>query len=875
VHDSRVGQLIDLFERALEVPQPQRTEFLERLCAGDPSLGAEVSALLAANESATGYFNALAERLLSPDVSRVGGPSPANGDAGAALRRQLEAALGDAYRLLDELGGGMSRVFLAEETKLGRKVVIKVLPPELAEGAGAERFRREIQLVAQLQHPHIVPLLTSGSAGSLLYYTMPFVPGESLRARLTRDGPLPVGDARAIWRDVIEALAHAHASGVVHRDVKPGNILLARRSAFVSDFGIARAMEAAAGDARDTAPGLAIGTPAYMAPEQVTGDRDADHRVDVYAAGLVMYEMLEGRLPFACDSARELILSRLTRDPSPITRPDCPPELAGLVGRCLAKSPAARPATAEALLTQLEKIPTTSTTRKAVTPVGRAPRRRERRVILYGAAAVALAASLVAVRPLIHHGLGAVGGATTSEESIAVMPLTNYSTDPSDSALADGMTKELIATLARVRNLRVVGRRSVFALRDQRLDPRQMAESLRVTSFIQGGFQKIGQRVRMQVRLVEARDNAIRWSETYDRDMVDIFAMQDSISRAVTRKLGIEGAGSSSTRRYFPRIESYVWYLRALAHTDASESDRRQVTDYLDRAIAADSNFAPAYVRLTDAYLFDRGDVAGRERELNARAEQAALKAVALDDSLAEAHRALGDAFMENSPRPEMPALRDWAGAEAEYKKALALNPRATNLYDSLSLLYMWTGRLAESLTAARAELEIDPFNYGAVRRLALALAMNGHCDEAITRLRPLQTMSAPGNIAGVITGECYAAKRMWPEAIAEFRWAKESGARTALPFLGYALARAGHRDEAMNVLSDLLTGRTYGHGAFGIASVYAGLGNYDEAFAWLDKAVDEGSMRPPIMGPMFDDLRRDPRFARVKKRLGLIGNRE
>jgi serine/threonine-protein kinase len=188
---------------------------------------------------------------------------------------------------------------------------------------------------------------------------MPFVAGESLHARLARDGPLPIRDARTIWRDVLDALAHAHASGVVHRDIKPGNILLSARNALVIDFGIARAMEAAAGDATEAAAGLTIGTPAYMAPEQVSADGRADHRVDIYAAGLVMYEMLEGRLPFACDSARKLTLARLTRDPSPITRPDCPAELAALVMRCLARAPAARPHSVEALLAELEVIPTT------------------------------------------------------------------------------------------------------------------------------------------------------------------------------------------------------------------------------------------------------------------------------------------------------------------------------------------------------------------------------------------------------------------------------------------------------------------------------------------------------------------------------------
>jgi tetratricopeptide (TPR) repeat protein len=279
---------------------------------------------------------------------------------------------------------------------------------------------------------------------------------------------------------------------------------------------------------------------------------------------------------------------------------------------------------------------------------------------------------------------------------------------------------------------------------------------------------------------------------------------------------------------------------------------------------------------LASVDIGDLGDIPGKQHQLLAQVERVALRAVALDDSLAEAHVALGWARMLKSPRPGMPGLRDWAASEAEFRKAAALNDSVGSawspygLYSGLSLLYMWTERPTEQLNAARAELEIDPFDYSAIRRLALALSINGRCDEAIDRLRPLQAVSAPGNIAGVITGQCYAAKEMWPEAIAEFRWAMEKGARTALAFLGFALARAGRRDEAMQVLSDLRSGRKYSHGAFGIASVYAGLGNYDEAFLWLDKAVDEDTLRPLIMLPMFEDLRRDPRFARVMKRVGL-----
>jgi eukaryotic-like serine/threonine-protein kinase len=859
LEESRVEKLIELFERAVDMPRARRTEFVEQACGDDAALGLELRSLLEAHASAPDYFDELAEKLVTPAYTAIrGAPRQAGG---AVLLQQVQAALGNSYHVLRELGGGMSRVFLAEEMKLGRKVVIKVLPPEMAASASAERFRREIQLAAQLQHPHIVPLLTSNSADSFLYYTMPFVAGESLRARLARDGPLPVRDARDIWRDVLDALAHAHASGVIHRDIKPGNILLAARNALVSDFGIARAIEAAGEQAIETTPGLTIGTPAYMAPEQVTGDKDADHRVDIYAAGLVMYEMLEGRLPFSSDSTRELILARLTRDPTPISRSDCPPNLASLVMQCLEKAPGARPQSAEFLLAELEAIDTGHRTAQPPRP---------RRVLQYSLAALALAAAMLGGRELLQDRPppGSAAAAATADPSIAVLPLTNLSADPADAVLADGMTEELISMLSRLGTLRVIPSTSVYALKDQRMDLRQIAESLRVSHVLEGGVQKVGQRLRLQARLVDARDGSTRWSETYDREMGDIFAVQAEISAAVTRELdvrlsGREASGRSSVRRYTPSIEAYEWYLRGMdLALMRSAAGRQQSVDYFNRAIAADSNFAAAYAGLAHKYLAEAGAAPGNQRESLARAERVARKAVALDDSLAEAHVALG--WVRS-------AQRDWASAEAELKLAIALDPRAPRAFEGLARVYVWTGPPSEQLAAAQAGLNVDPFSHSAIREMAISLSMNGRCDEAIERLRPLKALSPPAGVAGVIMGQCYAAKAMWREAIAEFRWAMEtSDARAALSFLGYALARAGHRDEAKTILSDLLAGRKYSHGAFGIASVYAGLGDFDKAFVWFDKSMDENSVRVYLMGPMFADLQRDPRFARLKKRMGL-----
>ena len=277
------------------------------------------------------------------------------------LENRLQAALGSAYRIEQELGGGgMSRVFLAEEVRLGRRVVVKVLPPEMAAGVSAERFEREIQLAAKLQHPHIVPLLTAGARGDLLYYVMPHIAGESLRARIAHERALPVGETVRILRDVCDALAYAHGHGVVHRDVKPDNVLLSGKHALVTDFGVAKAVASSSGAGTLTSLGMALGTPAYMAPEQAAGDPTVDHRADLYAVGALGYELLAGRTPFGGLSPQGMLAAQVTATPDPVTlhRDSVPPALAALIMRCLAKHPADRPQSAEELLGQLEAMAT-------------------------------------------------------------------------------------------------------------------------------------------------------------------------------------------------------------------------------------------------------------------------------------------------------------------------------------------------------------------------------------------------------------------------------------------------------------------------------------------------------------------------------------
>jgi len=289
------------------------------------------------------------------------------------LTERLQAVLGPAYRVEKELGGGgMSRVFLAEEVDLGRRVVVKVLPPDMAAGVNVERFRREIQLAAKLQHPHIVPLLSAGASGDLLYYVMPFIEGESLRAKLAREGELPVAEALRILRDVVDALSYAHGHHVVHRDIKPDNVLLSGKHALVTDFGVAKAVAESTGKHTLTSMGVALGTPAYMAPEQATADPHTDHRADIYALGALAYEMLSGRPPFMAMNAQAMLAAHVTEAPEPVTkhRTTVPEPLNQLILRCLEKKPADRWQRAEELLPHLEAILTPT---GGITPTGTQP----------------------------------------------------------------------------------------------------------------------------------------------------------------------------------------------------------------------------------------------------------------------------------------------------------------------------------------------------------------------------------------------------------------------------------------------------------------------------------------------------------------------
>ncbi|HUQ19778.1 MAG TPA: protein kinase [Gemmatimonadaceae bacterium] len=863
MEETRISRLSRLFDEALSLAPIERAEFLKAQRLNDAELGDELIALVDAHASSSTFFEKLSGDVIAPVYDAIANTSQDRSVLLSALQNELK----DSYRIEGELtGGAMSRVFVAEDIKLRRKVVLKVLPPEMLQSVNADRFRREIQFVAQLQHSHIVPLLTTDSVGSVLYYTMPFVAGESLRTRIARDGALTSSNAIRIWCDILDALAYAHGHGVIHRDIKPANILLTERNALVTDFGIARAFEAASEDAQSTATGLVIGTPAYMAPEQISGDAPVDQRVDIYAAGLVMYEMIEGHSPFQARSTRELVLAHLTRDPQPITRQDCPPEVAVLIMQCLAKNPGDRPASAEQVLSSIDQTSTRGSGDYARTSVAasKPPFSRRispfRRTIPYAIAGMAILAAVIGFAKFRGKN---VAPAANGAESLAVMPLVNLSRDPLDAGVADGMTEELIATLSRNSNLRVAGSTSAFAFRDHKSTAHQIADSLGVTSLLEGSIQKIGTRLRIQVRLVNGSDGSTRWSETYDRNFEDVFAVQDDIARSVSSELSARldarARNNAPTRRYRPNIAAYEWYLRGMDVTLLrSDSGQLKGLEYFNRAIALDSSFAAAYAGLTRMYL-QMGTRSREQNDLVGRGLAAALKAVSLDSSSAEAYVGLGWAELANGKNLK---------AEQDFKRAMTLDAHAPRLHEGLARVYLNLDRPADELIEARAGVADDPFSYSAIRELALALNISGRCDESLKLLAPLKALSPPAAVSGIIRGMCYAQKQMWAEAISEFQWAGKFQASAAPAFLGFSYARSGNLPEARKILADLLANKKYSRGAFGIAIIYTGLRDYDQAFEWLEKAAKAHQLGAYIMDPIFADLHRDPRFEHLKLEL-------
>jgi TolB-like protein/Flp pilus assembly protein TadD/tRNA A-37 threonylcarbamoyl transferase component Bud32 len=626
------------------------------------------------------------------------------------LLELLRAALGDAYTIERELGGGgMSRVFVAQERALGRKVVVKVLPPELAAGVSIDRFRREIQLAASLQHPHIVPLLAAGQAENLLYYTMPLIEGESLRAKLAREGGLPIPEAMRILREVVDALAYAHAHGVVHRDIKPDNVLISTNHAVVTDFGVAKAISEATGEASLTSVGVALGTPAYMAPEQASADPHVDHRADIYSTGALAYEMLTGRPPFTGATAAQVLAAQVTRTPEPLSqhRSTVPAVVAEVVMRCLEKHPADRWQSADDLLHQLEALATPSGGTVPVAAV--APVRRARRLQVPLLTAVAIAALGVGFFLITRARAPSAPATGSDRKMVAVLPFKNLGSTE-DEYFADGITEEITARLAGLHGLGVISRTSTMQYKNTTKTMKQIGQELGVGYVLEGSIRwertaGRGNRVRVTPQLIRVSDDTHLWANVYDTTLADIFAVQSSIAERVSAALDValadperQALGAQPTKN----LDAYGYYLRGLDYFNRSyaEKDLRNAVAMFDQAVRLDPAFALAYARLALAHDGLYWFIESTDERL-ALMKQAADRSLELDSALLEGHVALGYYYYHGH--------NDYDRALAQFAIAQQGQPSNSEVWAAVGFVQRRQGRLEEALASFHKAFDLDP----------------------------------------------------------------------------------------------------------------------------------------------------------------------
>lgn len=746
---------------------------------------------------------------------------------------QLQRTLGDRYRIEREIGrGGMATVFLAEELHPRRQVALKVLAPDLARSTARDRFLREVELASNLTHPHIVPIFTAGEIGELLYYVMPYIEGQSLRARMLQEGKLSVEDALEITSEVGGALQYAHSQGVVHRDIKPENILLSNGHAVVADFGIARALCAACGD-NITLAGMPIGTPGYMSPEQAMGE-EVDQRSDLYSLAAMLYEMLAGQPPFYGQTLAAIIRARYTEPTPSLHR-------AGWAG-----SDTIDQAIQRAL--QLEPDQRFDSVKAFLATI--IPRR--------------FGDFLPSALPVFH-------ASPHPEKSVAVLPFANLSPDPDNEYFSDGITDDIITQLSKVRGLHVTSRTSVMRYKQTTKSVAQISSELGVANVLEGSVRRAGNRVRVVAQLIDAKTDKHMWADRYDRELTDIFEIQGEIAERIVDALEATLTPADKERlgkKPTDNLSAYNLYLQGRFHWNRfTPTGVQRGLEFFERAAELDGEYALAYAGVADSYLLMGAPLAQLPpKEAFRKAKAAALRALALDDTLADAHATLGAVYTWFE--------WDWTAAEQELERALELDPANEKPCLMRAFHLAATGRHESAMEFTRRAITLCPASVIIHGHMGLQLFWARRYPEAIEHLRRTGEMDPTFPPAYYILAWALLESGSTEDAVAAARTAAELTGNTAARRggLGCALAAAGRRDEAEAILAELEARRNTEYVSAGdIALLHSYLGRIDDAFAWLDVAIEERSAWLAYLDtdPIWDRLRPDPRFDAALRRIG------
>jgi eukaryotic-like serine/threonine-protein kinase len=822
------------------------------------------------------------------------------------------------YEIRSKIGeGGMGEVYLAQDTKLDRKVALKILPPDVAaDRSRMNRFVQEAKAASALNHPNIITIYEIDETDSGHFIATEFVDGCTLRER-TSKAMLKLGESIDIATQTASALAAAHAAGIVHRDIKPENVMVrADGLAKVLDFGLAKLFEPLSSGRIDseaptranvkTEPGVVMGTAIYMSPEQARG-LAVDARTDIFSLGVLIYEMVAGRLPFEGSNSNEILAAILSdKEPPPLARyaREVPAELERIVAKTLRKNKDERYQTIKDLLLDLKsqkqrlefeaelersappqesRVPRLSAGVSGIQPLPpengapNAPITSSAEYLLsemkrhkFGAAigiGVLLLVLLGTGYGLFHRSSYVTTGATAID-SIAVMPFVNEGGDPNTEYLSDGITESLMNSLSQLPHIRVIARNSVFRYKGKEIDPKKVAGDLSVKAVMTGRVVQRGDMLSISVELVDARDNTHLWGQQYSRKAADIFAVQDEIARQVTDTLRVRLTGGQQeqiTKRYTENTEAYRLYLQGRYYLNESseEGDNRAISLF-SQAIALDARYALAYAARGQT-VFDMGDISLPMSEAMPKAKQDSIMALQIDNQLAAGRMTLANIEFQY----------DWefAGAERDFKEIIALNPNYAEVHHQYMYYLALMGNPQEALAEIKLAQQLDPVNPTIVAESALPYYLARQYDESMGESRRALEMFPTFRLAHMALGLALAEKGDFSASIEELERAKTlEPTPHMISQLGYVYAKAGRKNDARKAISDLkeLSKKRY-VAAYSIGAIYAGLNEKDEAFAWLEKAYQERSffLLWIKMDPKVDSLRSDSRFTDLMRRIG------
>lgn len=885
----RLKQIEEIHNAALETALAEREAFFQSRCGHDEELRREVESLISFDNTFDSLLDVSIESLAAEMFSEP------------QEELDLKGRKISYYKIEKLLGkGGMGEVYLAEDTKLDRKVALKILPSRLA--ADEKRmsgFVREAKFASSLSHPNILTIYEINEIEGIHFIATEFVDGKTIN-HLVKSNPLDFKSVLEIAIQIASALDDAHSAGIVHRDIKPDNVMV-RPNGLVKilDFGIAKLSERLdlTGDCSDgreaairrqTQTGSAgiIGTVNYMSPEQAKG-KDVDARTDIFSFGVVLYEMISGELPFEGETVPEMIGAILRQEHKPLN-PDVPSEIEKIIGKCLKKERTERYQTIREVRDDLEgvkqeleflnKLERTAAPEKAgqkaqipqaATADEINPTATNQTVSKKTRAEYLLAGLLVLV--VLIGGFFSYRSLTATRqiESIAVMPFTNESDHADAEYLADGMTETLIKSLSNLPNLNVKPRSSVFRYKGKDTDLRTIAGELNVQAVLNGHVVERREQLTLNLELIDAQRNSVLWTEQYSRKTSELVSLQSDIARDVSSKLKTKLSGTDVqkvTKNYTNNNEAYQYYLKGRYHWNRRTGENlKKAVEEFGTAVKIDPNYALAYVGLADTFVLLEQYTGALSSETLPQAQAYAELALQIDDSLAEAHTSLGFVYY---------SLWKWDEADKEFKRAIELNPKYPTAHHWYYIYLREVGRYDEALAEIKRAQELDPLSLVINVSLTRAYLLTGDVNsfiEQTKRLMELHPNYAPNYS---YLGVAYVKQGRYAEAIAEARKAVELERSTlTLSFLGYIYGVAGKHSEAKAIVREMEE-RHERREALGrdIAAVYAGLGENDLAFAWLERDFNRrsGELAAMTAMPMFDSLRKDRRYADLLRRMNL-----